>query len=347
MEHNDIRDKLSEYIDGSIAAEERTEIEAHLKTCLQCSSALEELRKTIGHIKTVEEIEPPAWMTQKIMAKVRAEAVEQKGFFHRLFFPLRIKLPIQAIAVLFLAVTGFYIYQNIQPASRRSEVPTQEFAAKKQAPPTGTEQDKLAKADAPELRSKKFPQAPAYNSLDMKQEYETPPPPVLTGKAAEPSDAGPEGKPALARNEAASGILPVAPQAAAPATQQEQTAPSAGAALKSEGKQVPFVSKKKTKAVFADSIADSAVTIAVSVKDLESAARDTGSAIKELGGTITKTEQLALKRIFTATLSASRANDLVQKLKLIGDMKENNLVQNSRRDRMVIRIELDKSTTPE
>ena len=48
-------------------------------------------------------------MTQKIMAKVRAEAEEKKTIFQRLFYPLTVKLPIQAIAVLFLAVTGFYL----------------------------------------------------------------------------------------------------------------------------------------------------------------------------------------------------------------------------------------------
>ena len=169
MEHNDIRHKLSEYIDGSITDQERTEIEEHLKTCQQCTDALQELRKTIEHIKTVEEIDPPAWMTQKIMAKVRAEAGEKKSLFQRLFYPLRVKIPIQAIAVLFLTVTGFYIYQNMQPAERITEAPSQEFAAKKQAPPADTAKDKLAKAERPAPRSKQVPQTPAYKVVG----YET------------------------------------------------------------------------------------------------------------------------------------------------------------------------------
>ena len=187
MEHNDIRHRLSEYIDDSVTAEEKAEIEAHLKTCQQCSDALQELRKTIEHIKTVEDIDPPAWMTQKIMATVRAEVGEKKSLFQRLFYPLAVKIPIQAIAVLFLAVTGFYIYQNIQPAERISEAPSQEFAAKKPVPPADTAQDKLAKAERPAPRSKQVPQTPAYKALDMKQEYEKPPQPTLQGQATAPA----------------------------------------------------------------------------------------------------------------------------------------------------------------
>ncbi len=219
MKHNDIRHRLSEYIDGSVAAEEKAEIEAHLKTCTQCSDALSELQKTIEHIKTVDEIEPPSWMTQKIMAKVRAEVGEKKSLFQKLFYPLAVKIPIQAIAVLFLAVTGFYIYQNIQPAERTSEAPNQEVAAKKPVPPTGTAQDKLAKADRPAVRSEQVPQTPAYKSLDMKQEYEKPPLPKLQGQATAPAAAPaapvmPAEQPMPAKKNVAS-LKAAAPQAGA------------------------------------------------------------------------------------------------------------------------------------
>jgi hypothetical protein len=189
MDHNDIRHKLSEYLDGSVTAEGKAEIDEHLKTCAVCSDALRELRKAVEHIKTVEEVEPPAWMTQKTMAKVRAEAERKQGFFHRLFFPLHVKLPIQAVAVLFLAVTVFYIYRNIQPTPNLSEAPIQEFTAEKEAPPSVIAKDKLGKADDSSLRSKKVPQSPEYKALDMKLEYEKPAPPVPREQAAAPAPA--------------------------------------------------------------------------------------------------------------------------------------------------------------
>ena len=238
MEHNDVRHKLSEYIDGAVTGKEQAAIEAHLKTCLQCSGALEELRKTIEHVKTVEETDPPAWMTQKIMAKVRTEAKGEKSIFQRLFYPLTVKLPIQAIAVLFVAVTGFYLYQAIQPASRLSEAPTHEFAARNEASPAGTVQDKHAKADGPAVRSKQVPQTPEYKSLDMKLEYEKPAPPAPMDKAETPAPTAltrPAERPvsakeksALANNEGVSKKRSAEPQAAARTMVQEQSAQSSG-----------------------------------------------------------------------------------------------------------------------
>jgi len=185
LDHNDVRHKLSEYIDGSVTAEEKSSIEEHLKTCTACSDALHELQKTVEHIKSIEEVEPPAWMTRKIMTKVRSDVEEKKSLFQRFFFPLSVKLPIQAVAVLFLTVTAFYIYRNIQPAPAPSEGTMQEYTAKKKAPRAAAPAREQTISPKPPVRSKKVPQSPTYKSLDMKYEYEKPAPPVALDKAAE------------------------------------------------------------------------------------------------------------------------------------------------------------------
>ncbi len=244
MEHNDIRHRLSEYIDGSATSEEQAAIESHLKTCAQCSEALSELRKTIEHIKTIGEIEPPAWMTQKIMANVRAEAGKKKGWFERFFLPFSIKLPIQAVAVVFLAVTAFYIYRSIQPAPTPSEAPIQEFASKKEAA-----KDTLARADDHALRAKQVPQAPEYKALDMKQEYEKPATPKPMDKAEAPAPAASAKdteRPEPADEDAASGkIVAAAPRAGAPGMMTKEAAQSAG--LSAQGDFKAFAPARKAK----------------------------------------------------------------------------------------------------
>ncbi|MFA5073741.1 MAG: DUF2275 domain-containing protein [Nitrospirota bacterium] len=152
MEHNDIRYKLSEYLDGSLTEHEKQEIDEHLKTCSDCSKALEELRKTIEQIKAIEKIEPPAWMTQKIMANVRTEAEKEKSIFRKLFFPLSTKLPLQAVAAVFLVVTAFYLYQSIHPSQRIEEAPTASVILKEEAKQSSPAKDKL-QSDAQDIRS--------------------------------------------------------------------------------------------------------------------------------------------------------------------------------------------------
>ncbi len=242
MEHNDIRHKLSEYIDGSVTAEERSAIEEHLKTCTACSDALRELQKTIEHIKIVEEVEPPAWMAQKIMAKVRTEVGEKKSIFQRLFYPLSIKLPVQAVAVMFLAVTAFYIYQNIRPVQTPSRAPREEFQAKKKAlpAPAASSEKKITK-DTSQF-AKRVPQSPEYKALDMKPEYEKPAPPVPADKLEAHAPAKPAESAAKDENEAALEKH-AAPQAASPSMVQGRAAPSA--MLRAETKSKSTTSPQK------------------------------------------------------------------------------------------------------
>ena len=251
MEHNDIRHKLSEYIERSLTDRERSDVEIHLRTCDQCSRALAELQKTIEHIKSVEEIDPPAWMTQKIMAKVRAEAEERKGLFHRIFYPLAIKLPIQAIAVLFLTITVFYVYQNAQLSQKGPETPIAEFADERPASQKSKPKDQLAKADASAKRSYHAPQSPEYKSLDMKLEYEKPSPPALQGRGAAPASAPARpAEPSMpAGNGAESKKDAAAVPSAAPSPVREQTRVAQGTIAQLEDKEQSYASARKAKSV--------------------------------------------------------------------------------------------------
>ena len=228
MEHNVARHKLSEYIDGSITADEKAEIETHLKTCSACGNALQELHKAVEHIKSVEDVEPPAGMTQKSMVNVNAGEVERKSLIRRFFFPLSVKLPIQAAAVLFLTVIAFSIYKNIQPASVPSEAPMNKITAGKEASPAPTLRDKRGEPKITKdtsVQPKHAPQAPGYKALDMKQEYEKPALPAVPGKVAEsaPAPSKAEEQPLVVKKKAAMEGRPAVAQAGSPAMMQEQS----------------------------------------------------------------------------------------------------------------------------
>ncbi|MGC1455437.1 MAG: DUF2275 domain-containing protein [Nitrospirota bacterium] len=339
MKHDDIRHKLSEYIGGSVSGEERTAIEAHLKTCTQCSKALSELQKTIELIKTVEEIDPPAWMSQKIMTKVRAEVGEKKTIFQRLFYPLAIKIPIQAIAVLFLAVTGFYIYQNIQPTESISEAPSQEFAAKKPVPPADTAQDKLAKADRPTVRSKQVPQTPAYKSLDMKQEYEKPPQPTLQGQATAPAAAPvvpamPAEQPMPVQKEAAS-LKAAASQAGAPAAMSEQATGIAPHAEKKSKSTAPM--SLALNVAPADAVGS---VISIRVNDIDASVRELEQTVEQLGGSTQKKDLPNAKWIYEVSIDAQKLQQLKEKLKRIGTVSDEAVQPVSKDGQIILKIEL-------
>ena len=54
-----VNDRLSEYLDGRLAAAEAARVEAHLAGCPVCADELDGIRKTIVTLQTLPEVEPP------------------------------------------------------------------------------------------------------------------------------------------------------------------------------------------------------------------------------------------------------------------------------------------------
>jgi hypothetical protein len=348
MDHNDIRHMLSEYIDDAVSPGDRAAIEEHLKTCEKCTNALKELRQTVAVIRSVEEIDPPAWMTQKIMAKVRTEA-GSKSWFQRLFFPLAVKLPLEAIGALFIAVTAVFIYQNMQP-SAKMKAPTQQ--AVEQAPaqePAVIAKNEETLSAAPARRAKEMPQSPGYNALDMKQEYEKPAPPTLQDRAAAPAPplAKPAEQPApLVQSETkqsfkaeSEGRMNLLSKEAAPARgmMQERMA-SSGAAPETNVK----AKKSARAAAFADApAADKAVrAIIVQVNDIEAAAKEAEKAIAQVNGAIIKRESPGEKRVFFLTIKTQRVSEFKNSLKVLGEIKELPGEVGIQKEQMELRVEI-------
>lgn len=69
-------DRLSEYADGSLAAEERALLEAHLGTCTPCANALGELRAVMERARVLPAREPDTDLWPGIEARIAAFARE-------------------------------------------------------------------------------------------------------------------------------------------------------------------------------------------------------------------------------------------------------------------------------
>lgn len=128
MECNKIQEKLSAYIEGIISSEGKILIDKHFESCQRCKESLDDLKKTIEYVQNLEFVEPPSWLTQKIMTKVRkvrTEAEPKKGLLKKLFHPLHIKLPIGAAATILIAVTAIYVFKTIQPEIKLAKAPSE------------------------------------------------------------------------------------------------------------------------------------------------------------------------------------------------------------------------------
>jgi hypothetical protein len=150
MDCKTVRDQLGKYMDDSASKREKKAIEEHLSTCRECSSALEELQKTIVRLGEIEDVEPPAWLSRKVMAKIRDER-QKMPLLRRLFYPLGVKVPIRAVATVLIAVATIYIFRTMQhEVIHEKTVPAPQEKAviqkkgKDAGPVTGRQQTPLA-----------------------------------------------------------------------------------------------------------------------------------------------------------------------------------------------------------
>lgn len=107
----DIENLLPLYPDGALADAEKRAVEEHLASCAICRKELAYLNKAHQLVTEIPEVEEPPWFRQKILAQVRKEA-EKNRFAQKWFYPLRIRIPLQIMASIIIAVLAVYIYRS-------------------------------------------------------------------------------------------------------------------------------------------------------------------------------------------------------------------------------------------
>src|SRR5262245_49058325 len=107
----EVQKHLSDFLEKSLDNERAGAIEDHLAACSPCSEEFVGLAECQKLVSGLPQVELPAGFTHQVMARVR-EAAQPPSLWERLFLPLRIKIPLQATAVVLLAVLAAYIYQN-------------------------------------------------------------------------------------------------------------------------------------------------------------------------------------------------------------------------------------------
>jgi hypothetical protein len=119
MTCHEINTLLPGYLEGVLTPEEKENVEVHLASCPLCCQAVEDLKGADHLVRGLKEVEPPPFFEQRIMARVREEAGQKRGLLKMLFYPLQIKIPIQAMATVLIAVLAFYVFQKSQTETRQ------------------------------------------------------------------------------------------------------------------------------------------------------------------------------------------------------------------------------------
>jgi hypothetical protein len=356
MKCRDIQKKLSAYLEGIVSSKEKEGVENHLSSCQTCRKAFEELKRTDALVKGLEQVEPPPWFTQKIMSRVRAEQESKKNIIQRLFYPLHIKVPIEAFATVLIAVAAVYLFKANEPEMKRIHVPaaTEQSALKDEASkqPAETKGDttilegKVALEGVPKPQKQKgATRDKDQREKEVKEELrqrtapppaaEAPLPPVLAMKKEVPPPPTQTSKPS---NQHAQAYR----QSPAPAG-AEQEADSAARAP-ARGEKVDRRASSAAPPITALSVTKpGAIEVTLQTRDAKASSRDVENILNQLGAQNIKKESLQGTEILTAELQAEKTQELLEKLKLLGEVKEKGLPPEHAKQTIKIRIETTSS----
>ena len=331
MEHAAMQSKLSDYLDDAVTAEEKAAIEEHFAVCPECHRALAELRATRRHVQSLAKVDPPPWLTGKIMAQVQEQVEERKGLFRRLFYPLHIKLPMEAMGLIFLTVTAYLIVRTIQPEITPLPAPSKEVYERAQPATPQTATPLKSSEEKQQTRRK-------AEKRSMAERAPTPAPRAEGTLSLESSGAKPAAQPEVTPKEtnapepeadrkANLEEMAVKPaersemarkQIAMPAPAAQATRPLEEAAPRQERRAVePLALTAKKSALEAQ-----APQITLHAKDAAAAAIKIEEAVSRLGGKIVKKESFENTQLLFVQVDAKKLNELLVTLDHLGEVKE-------------------------
>jgi leucyl aminopeptidase len=127
-------------------------------------------------------------------------------------------------------------------------------------------------------------------------------------------------------------------QVPAPTAKQKERRLSVGAAAMDELKTEVLSRAPKEKASAEKK--EEKISLTVCVKDIESAGKEIENVVIQLRGEIIKTESLEGKKVITAECDSKKINELIERLRLVGEVKEKGMSLKTLEGIISIRIEI-------
>jgi len=220
-DHAEIHKLLSAYCGGDLDPAEKARVEEHLAACPACRADLADLETALRLIRTTPEVEPPPWLTSRIMARLRDETAPRRRWYQWLLFPARTRLPLEVMALLVVCVSGYYLARNIENRGNAPTVtPEMPATSSPTAEPTRPAGQEPAKA-APSHEE------PLSDKLERPGTRQTQPTAVLPAAPKPAEQPAPPSAPAVSENTAAQQLYAPAP----PVSRRERAAPASGVAI--------------------------------------------------------------------------------------------------------------------
>jgi len=155
---SEIRTLLSEYLDDALDAKAKALADEHLRTCPACREELDSLKTLVKGIGSLESVKAPADFLDQLHRRMERRSIIS-AIWEWLFYPLRVKIPLQLAGAAVMALIIFSILPLQQPSLKLHSKPKQENKAEDTAyyvdeskgiKPAGRSEALVRKAATPE-----------------------------------------------------------------------------------------------------------------------------------------------------------------------------------------------------
>jgi len=331
MTCKEIDNLLPVYEEGLLTPGEKEGVEAHLAACERCRQSFADLRRAQELVRGLDEVEPPPFFEERIMSRVRQEAGEKRGLLRKFFYPLHIKIPIQAVATIVVAVLAFHLYEHGDPEMKRVAplpVPLTEPAKEQVAaePPSAARLPEAAAparppaGDLPGATGQRFAAPPSEGSrrrekmADSAGVQEVRPADAIRERSRAPETPPPEQSAKKAGSEdAVSGMAPAPPAPEGRAKAKMADSGIAGG----EGKAMPAAPSPREMAA-SGVIERSTVELTIQAVDVPRAVQEIEKRLGEANARIIERRRRGEGELLRVEIAAGRVALLVEQLAAIG-----------------------------
>ncbi len=125
MECSRFNELFSEYIDGTLDDIPRRMLEEHLAVCGRCAEELRELRACVSALGSLNTVQAPADFLNRVHERIQIDDPVPwlEWLREKLFFPVRVKIPLGATGLVMAALLVVFIYQGTRQRAGPVPVP--------------------------------------------------------------------------------------------------------------------------------------------------------------------------------------------------------------------------------
>jgi hypothetical protein len=152
MKCEQVKILLADYLDKKLPNGEMAMVKEHLQQCADCREELQFLKKYMKEIESFPSLKPPDNFLDSIHGRLNRP--KRGGVIRKLFVPIRIKVPLEAAALIALALTGVIIFKPFRHGEVEVKTEGPAVGADEKSEKPGPAKDRDLRRERPPMTAK-------------------------------------------------------------------------------------------------------------------------------------------------------------------------------------------------